>query len=240
MQQEGIQINKYISSSGYCSRREADKLVEAGRVMINDKVAKLTHKVHENDSVAVDFEYIKKKKVQAVYIALNKPVGVTSTTDTKDKSNIISFLNYPKRIFPIGRLDKDSEGLILLTNDGDIVNKILRAGNNHEKEYVVTVNKAITPDFIYQMSNGVNILETTTLKCKVKQESGKKFRIVLKQGLNRQIRRMCETLGYEVISLTRVRIMHIELAKLQAGKWRYLSPLEIADLENLLKDSSKT
>ncbi len=240
MQQEGVQINKYISASGYCSRREADKLVEQGRVMINDKVAKLTHKVKEGDSVSVDFEYIKKKKVQAVYIALNKPVGITSTTDTKDKTNIISFLNYPKRIFPIGRLDKDSEGLILLTNDGDIVNKILRAENNHDKEYIVVVNKGITPEFIYQMSNGVSILGTTTLKCKVKQESGKKFRITLKQGLNRQIRRMCETLGYDVISLTRVRIMNIHLDKLQAGKWRYLSAVEVAELEGLLKDSSKT
>jgi 23S rRNA pseudouridine2604 synthase len=240
MQHDGIQINKYISSSGYCSRREADKLIEQGRVMINDKVAKVTHKVGENDSVSVDFEYIKKKKVQAVYMALNKPVGVTSTTDLKDKSNIISFLNYPKRIFPIGRLDKDSEGLILLTNDGDIVNKILRAENNHDKEYVVTVNKAITPEFIYAMSNGVSILGTQTMKCKVKQESSKKFRIILKQGLNRQIRRMCEVLGYDVIALVRVRIMNIHLDKLQPGKWRYLTPNEITDMETLLKDSSKT
>jgi 23S rRNA pseudouridine2604 synthase len=171
---------------------------------------------------------------------VNKPVGVTSTTDTKDKSNIISFLNYPKRIFPIGRLDKDSDGLILLTNDGDIVNKILRAENNHDKEYIVVVNKGITPDFITHMSNGVSILGTTTLKCKVKQESGKKFRITLKQGLNRQIRRMCEALGYDVISLTRVRIMNVHLDKLQAGKWRYLSAVEIAELEGLLQHSSKT
>lgn len=208
--------------------------------MINDKVAKLTHKVTENDSVSVDFEYIKKKKVQAVYIALNKPTGVTSTTDLKDKTNIISFLNYPKRIFPIGRLDKDSEGLILLTNDGDIVNKILRAENNHDKEYLVTVNKSITSEFITQMANGVQILGTTTMKCKVKQESGKKFRIILKQGLNRQIRRMCEALGYDVVSLVRIRIMNIHLDKLQTGKWRYLSAVEIAELENLLRDSSKT
>ncbi len=240
MNKEGIQINKYVSASGYCSRREADKLIEQGRVMINDKVAKLTHKVGENDNVSVDFEYIKKKKVQAVYIALNKPAGVTSTTDTKDKTNIISFLNYPKRIFPIGRLDKDSEGLILLTNDGDIVNKILRAENNHDKEYLVTVNKSITPEFISKMANGVSILGTVTMKCKVRQESGKKFRIILKQGLNRQIRRMCEALDYDVVSLLRIRIMNIHLDKLQTGKWRYLSLPEITELENLLRDSSKT
>ncbi|HOZ50902.1 MAG TPA: 23S rRNA pseudouridine(2604) synthase RluF [Chitinophagaceae bacterium] len=239
MQNEGIQINKYISSSGYCSRREADKLIEQGRVMINDKVAKLTQKVTDSDSVSVDFEYIKKKKVQAVYMAFNKPIGITSTTDTNDKTNIISFINYPKRIFPIGRLDKDSEGLILLTNDGDIVNKILRAENNHDKEYLVTVNKGITQEFINHMSNGVEILGTTTLKCKVKQESGKKFRIILKQGLNRQIRRMCEALGYDVQSLVRIRIMNIHLDKLQTGKWRYLSQTEIAELENSLRDSSK-
>ena len=237
---EGIQINKYISSSGYCSRREADKLIEQGRVMINDKVAKLTHKVGEQDNVSVDFEYIKKKKSSAVYMAFNKPQGVTSTTDTKDRSNIISYINYAKRIFPIGRLDKDSDGLILLTNDCDIVNKILRAENNHDKEYVVIVNKAITPEFLLQMSNGVEILGTKTLKCKIVKESGKKFRITLQQGLNRQIRRMCEVLGYEVVSLTRVRIMNIQLGNLALGKWRYLNANEITDLEKLLQHSSKT
>lgn len=240
MLKAGIQINKYISASGYCSRREADRLVEQGRVMINDKVAKLTHKVGENDAVAVDFEYIKKKKIKPVYIALNKPAGITSTTDLNDKSNIISYVNYPKRIFPIGRLDKDSEGLILLTNDGDIVNKILRAGNNHEKEYLVTVNKAITPDFIAKMGNGVDILDTKTMPCKVKQESGKKFRIFLKQGLNRQIRRMCEALEYEVVALQRVRIMNIKLENLKLGKWRLLHEKEIAELEKMLEGSSKT
>jgi len=240
MQSEGIQINKYVSASGYCSRREADKLIEAGRVMINDKVARLTDKVRETDEVSVDFEYIKKKKSQSVYMAFNKPAGITSTTDMKDKTNIIRFINYPKRIFPIGRLDKDSEGLILLTNDGDIVNKILRAENNHDKEYVVVVNKAITPEFISKMSSGIEILGTKTQGCKVKQESGKKFRIVLRQGLNRQIRRMCEALGYEVISLVRVRIMHIHLEKIPVGKWRYLNNNEIEELQRLVKDSAQT
>ena len=240
MEREGIQINKYISASGYCSRREADRLVEQGRVMINDRVAKLTHKVKPTDNVSVDFEYIKKKQAAPVYIAFNKPIGITSTTDTQDRSNIISFLNYPKRIFPIGRLDKDSEGLILLTNDGDIVNKILRAENNHDKEYRVVVNKSITPEFISSMENGVAILGTTTLKCKVRKESSKKFTITLKQGLNRQIRRMCEALGYEVISLQRVRIMNIHLDTLKIGKWRYLNANEIFELENLLQHSAKT
>ena len=240
MQSEGIQINKYVSASGYCSRREADKLIEQGRVMINDKVARLTDKVRETDEVSVDFEYIKKKKSQSVYMAFNKPAGITSTTDMKDKTNIIRFINYPKRIFPIGRLDKDSEGLILLTNDGDIVNKILRAENNHDKEYVVVVNKAITPEFISKMSSGIEILGTKTQGCKVKQESGKKFRIVLRQGLNRQIRRMCEALGYEVISLVRVRIMHIHLEKIPVGKWRYLNNNEIEELQRLVKDSAQT
>lgn len=240
MSAEKIQINKYISSTGYCSRREADRLIEQGRVMINDKIAKLTSRVGENDEVIVDFEVMKKSKKQPVYIAFNKPAGITTTTDLDDKSNVISFINYPKRIFPIGRLDKDSEGLLLLTNDGDIVNKILRAGNQHEKEYIVYVNKGITPDFVTKMANGLPIQGTMTLKCHVKQESGKRFRITLKQGLNRQIRKMCEYLGYEVTSLQRVRIMHIKLDKLAPGKWRYFSPSEIQQLDNLLKNSSKT
>lgn len=241
LQPSGIQINKFISASGYCSRREADKLIEQGRVMINDKVARSTQKVMEQDTVAVDFEYIKKKKTASrIYIAFHKPKGITSTTDVKDRSNIISFINYPKRIFPIGRLDKDSEGLILLTNDGDIVNKILRAGNNHDKEYIVTVNKSITPEFIYKMSNGVAILGAVTLPCVVKQLSAKKFSIVLRQGLNRQIRRMCEVLGYDVIALQRIRIMHIKLDHLACGKWRYLHPAEMKELEKSLSHSSKT
>lgn len=181
-----------------------------------------------------------KSKTRPIYIALNKPVGVTSTTDIKDKTNIIYFLNHPKRIFPIGRLDKDSDGLIFLTNDGDIVNKILRASNNHEKEYIVSVDKAITPEFIRRMGTGVPILDTITKKCFVRQEGNKKFRIILTQGLNRQIRRMCEQLGYEVTKLTRVRIMNVQLGNLQTGKWRYLLPDEINTINKLLEHSSKT
>lgn len=238
---ELISINKYISSTGFCSRREADKYIEQQRVTINGKTVGLGARVAAGDKVAVDGEPIKlKTSNKPVYIALNKPVGITSTTDTKDKTNIISFLNYPKRIFPIGRLDKDSDGLIFLTNDGDIVNKILRAENNHEKEYIVTVDKAITPDFIQKMGNGVPVLDTVTQKCFVKQEGSRKFRIILTQGLNRQIRRMCEYLGYEVKKLTRIRIMNVELGNLVAGKWRYLTASEIATIEQLIATSSKT
>lgn len=238
---ELISLNKYISSSGFCSRREADKLIEQKRVTINDKVATLISKVSAGDIVAVDGEPLKKKKsARPIYIALNKPVGVTSTTDLKDRTNIISFINYPKRIFPIGRLDKDSDGLILLTNDGDIVNKILRTENNHEKEYVVTVDKAVTPDFIQKMGDGVSILEEVTKKCFVRQEGSRKFRIILTQGLNRQIRRMCEHLGYNVKTLTRVRIMNISLGNLAVGKWRYLTNPEIDTIESLLSGSNKT
>ncbi len=237
---ELISINKYISSTGFCSRREADKYIEQQRVTINGKTVGLGARVAAGDKVAVDGEPIKlKTSNKPVYIALNKPVGITSTTDTKDKTNIISFLNYPKRIFPIGRLDKDSDGLIFLTNDGDIVNKILRAENNHEKEYIVTVDKAITPDFIQKMGNGVPVLDTLTQKCFVKQEGSRKFRIILTQGLNRQIRRMCEYLGYEVKKLTRIRIMNVELGNLVPGKWRYLTATEITTIEQLIATSSK-
>lgn len=238
---EGISLNKYISSTGFCSRREADKYIEDNRVTVNGKIAGLGKRVLAGEKVAIDGELIKHKTTnKSVYIALNKPIGITSTTDTKDKSNIISFLNYPKRIFPIGRLDKDSDGLIFLTNDGDIVNKILRAENNHEKEYIVSVDKAITPDFILKMSNGLPILGTVTQKCFVKQEGSRRFRIILTQGLNRQIRRMCEYLGYEVKKLTRVRIMNVELGNLAIGKWRYLNPEEITIIEKLISKSHKT
>lgn len=238
---ELISINKYISSTGFCSRREADKYIEQQRVTINGKTVGLGARVAAGDKVAVDGEPIKlKTSNKPVYIALNKPVGITSTTYTKDKTNIISFLNYSKRIFPIGRLDKDSDGLIFLTNDGDIVNKILRAENNHEKEYIVTVDKAITPDFIQKMGNGVPVLDTVTQKCFVKQEGSRKFRIILTQGLNRQIRRMCEYLGYEVKKLTRIRIMNVELGNLVPGKWRYLTAAEITTIEQLIATSSKT
>jgi 23S rRNA pseudouridine2604 synthase len=231
---QGIQINKYISNSGFCSRRDADKLVEDARVTINDDIALPTSRVQSGDIVAIDGEKIKSKQ-RPIYIALNKPVGVTSTTDMSDKTNIIRFMNHPKRIFPVGRLDKDSEGLILLTNDGDIVNKILRSSNNNEKEYVVTVDKELTHEMIKQMGTGVRILGEVTKPCYIRQEGQRRFRIILKQGLNRQIRRMCETFGYKVKTLKRVRIMHIQLGTLPTGKWRYLTPQEMDDLEKALE-----
>jgi 23S rRNA pseudouridine2604 synthase len=234
---EGIQINKYISNSGFCSRREAEKLIEQARVTINNELVLLSARVFPGDEVAIDGERIKNKQ-RPIYIALNKPVGVTSTTDTSDKTNIISFMNHPKRIFPVGRLDKDSEGLILLTNDGDIVNKILRAGNNNEKEYVVTVDKELTGDMIRQMGAGVKILGERTKPCYIKQEAPRRFRIILKQGLNRQIRRMCAEFGYKVKTLKRIRIMHITLGNLTAGKWRYLTQPEIVQLEKTLSNAS--
>ena len=230
---EGIQINKYISNAGFCSRREAEKLIEQTRVTINDELCLLSARVYPGDEVAIDGERLKSKQ-KAIYIALNKPVGVTSTTDLTDKSNVISFMNHPKRIFPVGRLDKDSEGLILLTNDGDIVNKILRAGNNNEKEYIVTVDQELKPEMIRQMGVGVKILGERTKPCYIRQESARRFRIILKQGLNRQIRRMCAEFGYKVKSLKRIRIMHITLGNLATGKWRYLSPVEIDQLEKTL------
>lgn len=232
-------LNKYISETGFCSRREADKYIEQCRVTINGKDAHKGNRVGENDIVLVDGEPIKKKKA-AVYLLLNKPKGVTCTTDLKDKTNIIDFVNYKSRIFPIGRLDKRSEGLIFLTNDGDIVNKILRAGNNHEKEYIVTVDKPITIDFINKMRNGVRILGTVTQKCFVKQEGPNRFKIILTQGLNRQIRRMCEALGYNVEALKRIRIMNITIAGLAPGKWRYFTPAEIDIVSKMVANSSKT
>jgi 23S rRNA pseudouridine2604 synthase len=236
---EDKSLNKYISETGICSRRAADKLIEEGRVTINQQVARKGNRVTENDHVEIDGKPLLAKP-STVYLAFHKPRGVTSTTDLKDKANIIDYLNYPNRIFPIGRLDKDSDGLIFLTNDGDIVNKILRAGNNHEKEYIVTVDKPINADFIQKMANGVSILDTVTQKCTVKQEEPFKFRIILKQGLNRQIRRMCEALGYHVRTLTRIRIMTISLAAIPLGKWRYFTPEEIAEINALIATSSKT
>ncbi len=232
-------LNKYISDSGFCSRREADKYIEECRVTINGKDAHKGNRVQEGDVVLVDGEPIRKKKT-AVYIMLNKPKGITCTTDTKDKTNIVDFINHKTRIFPIGRLDKLSEGLIFLTNDGDIVNKILRAGNGHEKEYMVTTETPIDSQFINSMRNGVRILGKLTNKCFVKQEGDNRFRIILTQGLNRQIRRMCEALGYRVTSLKRIRIMNITLSGLAPGKWRYFSPVEMLALNEMLKDSSKT
>ncbi len=234
-----VSLNKYISESGFCSRREADKYIEQCRVTINGQDANKGNRVKLGDDVRIDGERIK-KKVLPIYIALNKPKGVTCTTDLKDKANIIDFINHKNRIFPIGRLDKLSEGLIFLTNDGDIVNKILRAGNNHEKEYFVTVDKTISPDFINKMRSGVKILGTVTKKCFVKQEGDNRFKIILVQGLNRQIRRMCEALGYNVVSLKRVRIMNFTVSNLPTGKWRYFTPTEIENINEMLMSSSKT
>ena len=232
-------LNKYISETGFCSRRIADKYIEEGRVSINGREAKKGNRVTENDLVLIDGEPLK-KKAAPVYLMFNKPKGITCTTDLKDKTNIISFINYKSRIFPVGRLDKLSEGLIFLTNDGDIVNKILRAGNMHEKEYVVTTDKPVTPDFINKMRNGIRILDTVTKKCFVKQEGEKRFRIILTEGLNRQIRRMCAALDYKVTSLTRVRIMNIKLQGLAPGKWRHFSKNEIEEINAMVLHSSKT
>lgn len=237
---QGTRINKFLSESGYCSRRVADKLIEEGRVTINGKIPEMGTKITANDEIRVDGKLITPPKEKPVYLAFNKPVGIVCTTDTRvEKNNIIDFINYPKRIFPIGRLDKPSEGLILLTNDGDIVNKILRARNNHEKEYLVSVDKPITNEFINKMSNGVPILDTITRKCLVEQTGKNSFRIILTQGLNRQIRRMCEYLGYDVIKLKRIRIMNIKLDT-PIGKWRYLSQNELKELNHLLSNSAKT
>lgn len=234
-----ISLNKFISDTGYCSRREADNLIKAGRVMLNDYVAELGNRYSPGDVVEVDGSLITPdNKEKRVYLALNKPIGITSTTEMQVKGNIISFVNYPKRIFPIGRLDKDSEGLIFLTNDGDIINKILRAGNSHEKEYIVRVNKTVDPHFAQKMSGGLPIMGTRTLPCKVQLINRHTFRIVLTQGLNRQIRRMCEYLGYAVESLQRVRIMDIKLGNLALGKWRHLSEVEVDILKKAVANSS--
>ncbi len=233
-------INKYLSEVGYCSRRAADKLIEESRVTINGKVPEMGTKISEGDEVRVDGNLISTPKEEFVYIAFNKPVGIVCTTNTKvEKDNIIDFINYPKRIFPIGRLDKQSEGLIFLTNDGDIVNKILRARNRHEKEYIVTVNRPVTIEFVETMSNGVSILDTTTRKCEVKRLSKFKFKIILTQGLNRQIRRMCEFLDYRVTQLKRVRIMNISL-DIPVGQWRDITEKELQDIHRLGMSSSKT
>jgi len=239
--EEKVRINKFLTQIGYCSRRAADKLIDQGRVSINGKIPELGTKISKEDIVEVDGEIVSQpKKKTNVYLALNKPVGIVCTTDTRvEKDNIIDFIGFKERIFPIGRLDKPSEGLILLTNDGDIVNKILRARNNHEKEYIVTVNKPINSEFINRMSNGIPILGEITRKCQVEQLGKNKFKIILTQGLNRQIRRMCEFLGYHVRTLKRVRIMNINL-DLAVGKWRHLTEDELSELNHLISDSSKT
>ena len=234
-------INKYLSEVGYCSRRVADRLIEEGKVTINGEIIEIGTKVEKGDQVAVEGKRVEKKaKQKKIYLAFNKPVGIVCTTDRSvEPANIIDFIKYPRRIFPIGRLDKLSEGLIFLTNDGDIVNKILRARNNHEKEYIVKVNRPINSNFIQSMSNGVEILDTITKNCFVKQLGPKKFKIILTQGLNRQIRRMCEALGYRVRSLKRVRIMNIKL-DLPTGEYREFSKEELLELNGLLENSSKT
>jgi len=234
-------INKYLSEIGYCSRRAADKLIKEGKLTINGEIPEMGTKVEEGDQVEVKGQKIAKStKQKKIYLAFNKPVGIVCTTDrVVEPDNIIDFIKYPTRVFPIGRLDKHSEGLIFLTNDGDIVNKILRARNNHEKEYIVSVNRPINKDFIQRMSNGVEILDTITRNCFVKQLGSKNFKIILTQGLNRQIRRMCESLGYKVRSLKRVRIMNINL-DVPTGTYREFTKKELLELHGLLEDSSKT
>lgn len=234
-----INLNKYISSTGICSRREAERFITEGRVTINGKPTQLGNRVHEGDVVKIDGKSLKAKP-KTIYIALNKPVGIVCTTDSKERKNIVKFVGHPQRLFPIGRLDKPSEGLIFLTNDGDIVNKILRAGNNHEKEYIVTVNKPINERFVKRMSNGIPILGTVTKKCKVERVNDTVFKITLVQGLNRQIRRMCEYLGYEVTKLKRTRIMNVTLGNLKVGEWRELSSKEMDEINKLVAGSSKT
>ena len=239
MEENTTRINKFLSETGFCSRREADRLIEQGRVTINGKIPEMGTKVSPGDEVRVNGELVQQKNEKPIYLAFYKPVGIECTTNLGVRDNIVDYINYPERIFPIGRLDKASEGLIFMTNDGDIVNKILRARNNHEKEYIVTVNKPITDRFIDRMSNGIPILETITKKCKVEQISKYVFRIILTQGLNRQIRRMCEYLDYEVTALKRTRIINISL-DVQEGKYRNLSDAEITELNRLIEPSSKT
>lgn len=226
-------LNKYIADSGYCSRREADKLIEQGKVTINGRIAQIGERVAPNSKVVVNKQLISHDS-DKVYIALNKPIGIVCTTDLREPNNIVSFVNYPARIYPVGRLDKDSEGLILLTSDGDIVNKILRAQGKHDKEYEVKVDKTITQDFLDKMASGVPILGQKTLPCKIYKTGNRSFRIILIQGLNRQIRRMCEYLGYNVVNLKRTRIMNINLGRMKVGQWRPLSDKEIRLLSNSL------
>jgi len=239
MEENTTRINKFLSETGFCSRREADRLIEQGRVTINGKIPEMGTKVSPGDEVRVNGELVQQKNEKPIYLAFYKPVGIECTTNLGVRDNIVDYINYPERIFPIGRLDKASEGLIFMTNDGDIVNKILRARNNHEKEYIVTVNKPITDRFIDRMANGIPILETITKKCKVEQISKYVFRIILTQGLNRQIRRMCEYLDYEVTALKRTRIINISL-DVQEGKYRNLTDVEVAELNKLIEPSSKT
>ena len=236
MEKELIRLNKYLSEIGYCSRRAGDKLIGSGRVFINGEVAELGQKISVNDEIKVDDKIIEAKKKNKIYLALNKPIGIVCTTDTRvEKDNIIDFINYPERIFPIGRLDKPSSGLIFLTNDGDIVNKILRTEHNHEKEYLVKVDKPLSQTIIDRMSKGVPILDTITKKCKIKKFGSNEFKIILTQGLNRQIRRMCEYFNYKVVSLERIRIMNIKL-DVPVGEYRELTKEEINSLNKLINN----
>jgi 23S rRNA pseudouridine2604 synthase len=241
LNQKTLRLNKAISDTGFCSRREADRAIEEGRVTINGREAVLGDKVSSSDDVRMDGRRVKfKDEGDAIYIAFNKPKGITCTTERHVEGNIINYIGHPRRIFPIGRLDKLSEGLIFLTSDGDIVNKILRAGNNHEKEYIVTVNKPIDIDFLRKMGNGVPIGDTVTQKCLVRKEGESTFNIILTQGLNRQIRKMCEYLNYEVTRLKRVRIMNITTKNIPLGTWRNLTREELAQIMGLVSKSSKT
>jgi 23S rRNA pseudouridine2604 synthase len=234
MEEQKIRLNKYLSEIGYCSRRAGDKLIESGRVLINNEPATLGQKIIITDEIKIDDEVVEVKSKRKIYLALNKPIGIVCTTDTRvEKDNIIDFINYPVRIFPIGRLDKPSSGLILLTNDGDIVNKILRTEHNHEKEYLVRVDKPLSQTIIDRMSKGVPILDTITKECEIKKISTNEFKIILTQGLNRQIRRMCEYFNYKVVSLERTRIMNIKL-DLPLGEHRELTDDEINSLNKLI------
>jgi len=236
---DSVRLNKAISDSGYCSRRQADVFIEQGKVAVNGVTGNLGDRVMPGDEITIAGKPLKESG-KDVFIAFNKPVGITCTTDLRIEGNIIDYIKHPKRIFPIGRLDKPSEGLIFLTNDGDIVNKILRAGNEHEKEYIVTVDRPINEEFLERMRNGVPILDTVTKKCKVERISRFVFKIILIQGLNRQIRRMCEYLGYEVVALKRIRIMNVTLEELPLGKWRNLTPEELEIINKMVRDSKKT
>ncbi len=238
---DGISLNKFISQTGRCSRREADAMLRAGRVTLNGEVARPGNRAIPSDTVRIDGNPIRNEdEAEKVYLVLNKPAGIICTTERKVKGNVVDFVGYSQRVFPIGRLDKPSTGLLLLTNDGDIVNKILRAGNQHEKEYIVSVKQPIRGDFVRKMSQGVPILGTVTQPCPVEQTGRHQFRIILTEGMNRQIRRMCEKLGYEVTSLQRIRIMHIYIGDLKIGQWRHLTKAERKTLFRAVKHSQKT
>lgn len=237
MEETGIRINKYLADSGACSRRQADRLISEGRVSVGGQVAELGTRVFPGQQVMLDGRVLRSQRPKR-YIALNKPVGIVCTTDPREKDNIVDFVGGSERLYPIGRLDKDSSGLILMTNDGDIVNKILRAGNNHEKEYRVTLTRRCSDEFLHQMASGVPILDQVTRPCRVFRESPDTFRIILTQGLNRQIRRMCQQLGHSVKTLTRLRIMNIKLGALPVGEHRDLTPMELKELMTLLRDST--